>query len=166
MRTDDRRAAASALDRLARLHSKDLTGLHRGGTLPTLSDLDGVLEGRVLTGALNHPTLRPLRLWRGKAFDQSADGTVTGLNRLGAGPVEVSRFRFEARIAASLFSNRDVVVLDHDNDDNPELVRRFHDELICVGEGLFLATSHHRSDLGATPQLRFLCHFALAFPNP
>ena len=162
---DHRLTPSPALAGLARLSVQQLATLHEAGTTPRLHELDGTLDGRVLNGTLGHPVLRPLRLWRGKVFDRRDDGTVSGFNRLGLGPAEVRRFRFHARLAPSQFGDREVVVLDHDNEDNPQVVRRFHDELVQVGDGLFLATSHHGTRPGSPPGLRFLCHFALALPG-
>ena len=76
----------------------------------------------------------------------------------GLGPLEIQRYRFTARTGRSLFSDRDVLLLDHDRPENPSYVRRFHDELVELEAGLYLATSHHRSGV----DLRYLCHFALA----
>ena len=86
---------------------------------------------------------------------------MVGLNRLGVGPMEIRRYRFTARVARSLFSDRDVIFLDHDDPGNPASVRRFHDELVAIEEGLYLATSHYRTG----ERLRYLCHFALAKSN-
>jgi len=147
----------SSRQRLSDLRGQDLAQLHSEGTCPEPTALSGVLDGAVLTGGLSIPGIRELRLWRGKAFDHDSD-TVTGLNRLGAGPLEVRKYRFVARRAKSLFGDRDVVWLDHDRETNPGYVRRFHDELVQVDDGLYLATSHHRSG----DDLRFLCYFALA----
>lgn len=121
----------------------------------------------VLTGDLARPVVRSLGVWRGKVFSRDASGQVGGLNRLGLGPLEVRRFRFTARIAPSLFGERDVVFLDHDSPANPAYVRRFHDELVQVEEGLWLATSHlrrggHPGDGHPGDGLRYVCHFALA----
>lgn len=144
--------------RLAALRGADLRELHRAGTCPPLSDLDGVIDGVVLNGRLAAPFVRHLRLWRGKVFERDEHGAVTGLNRLGIGPLELRRYRFTARVAPSLFDGRDVVFLDHDRSDNPARIRRFHDELVEIEPGLYLATSHYRT--GA--DLTYLCHFALA----
>lgn len=104
--------------------------------------------------------VQDLRLWRGKVFEHNKHNAVTGFNRLGVGPLEVKRFQFTARVAQSLFSDREVVFLDHDSANNPGYVRRFHDELVAIDEGLYLATSHYREG----ERLRYLCHFALAKP--
>ena len=107
---------------------------------------------------LTSPVFRELRLWRGKVFSTSESGEVTGLNRIGVGPMEVRRYRFTARVGRSLFSDRDVLLLDHDTAANPPYIRRFHDELVRVDDGLYLATSHYR----VRDELRLLCYFALA----
>lgn len=148
-----------AADRLALLRDADLRQLHAAGVAPDHAELSGVIDGAVLDGGLGRPLVRDLRLWRGKVFER-AGGAVTGMNRLGLGPFEVRRFRFEARVARSLLGDRDVMLLDHDLPGNPSYVRRFHDELVEIDTGLYLATSHHWDD----DELRFLCHFALAKP--
>ncbi len=143
--------------RLATLRWQDLRALHAQGTTPSLDELNGTIDGAVLNGQLGRPLVRDLRLWRGKLFERDTHGAVVGFNRLGLGPIEIKRFQFTARVAQSLFSEREVVFLDHDNANNPGYVRRFHDELVAIEEGLYLATSHYRDG----ERLRFLCHFAL-----
>lgn len=101
--------------------------------------------------------MRELRLWRGKVFETRADGSLSGLNRLGLGPLEVRRYRFTAYVGPSHFTDRDVLLLDHDTAANPPYIRRFHDELVQVEDGLFLATSHYR----VKGELRFAAYFAL-----
>lgn len=144
--------------RLAALRGQDLRALHAQGTVPSLDELRGSIDGAVLNGRLGQPLVRDLRLWRGKVFERDTNDAVTGFNRVGIGPLEIGRFQFTARVAQSLFSDREVVFLDHDNANNPGYVRRFHDELVSIDEGLYLATSHYRDG----ERLRFLCHFALA----
>lgn len=147
-----------AAARLASLRGADLSELHAAGTCPRVEDLHGPVDGVVLTGRLGGPLLRRLGLWRGKLFELDQRGSVTGLNRLGVGPIEIRRFRFTARVAPSLFGDREVVFLDHDRPENPSYVRRFHDELVEIEPGLYLATSHHRRG----GELEYVCHFALA----
>ena len=38
-----------------------------------------------------------------------------------------------------------MIFLDHDDPGNPASVRRFHDELVAIDDGLYLATSHYRT---------------------
>ena len=116
------------------------------------------MDGLVLTSMV----LRGLRLWRGKAFGAGADGSLGGLNRLGVGPFEVRRYRFTAYVGPSLFADREVLLLDHDTAANPPYIRRFHDELVQVEDGLFLATSHYR----VNGELRLAAYFALVTAAP
>lgn len=140
--------------RLERLRDQDLGALHAAGVAPDPTALRGVLDGLVLTS----PLMRELRLWRGKVFESAADGTVGGLNRIGLGSLEGRRYRFTAYVGPSLFADRDVLLLDHDTAANPPYIRRFHDELVQIEDGLFLATSHYR----LKGELRFAAYFALA----
>lgn len=144
--------------RLSSLRGADLRELHATGTAPDPQELDGVIDGAVLNGRLSLPVIRGLGLWRGKVFSRDEDGAVVGLNRLGFGPLETRRYSFTARLARSLFDDREVIFLDHDNPSNPTSVRRFHDELVQMEDGLYLATSHYRTG----DDLKYLCHFALA----
>lgn len=146
--------------RLRALRGRDLEALHLSGQCPDPDELGGLMGGAVLTGKLALPGIRSLRVWRGKAFDRRG-GEIGGLNRLGLGPIETRRYRFVVRRGTSRFADRDVLLLDHDHPGNPDWIRRFHDELVRVEPGLFLATSHHRYGDG----LRFLAHFALAAPG-
>ena len=152
--------STSPHSRLATLRGQDLRALHAQGSAPSLDELNGSIDGAVLNGQLGRPLVRDLHLWRGKLFEHDKHNAVTGLNRLGVGPLEIKRFQFAARVAQSLFSDREVVFLDHDNDNNPGYVRRFHDELVAIDQGLYLVTSHYRDG----DRLRYLCHFALAKP--
>jgi len=108
--------------------------------------------------------LERLRIWRGKHFDEAVAGNDVkagrGKNRVGFGPYELLRYRFEARVARSIFEDRMILELDHDFDDNPGWVRRFHDEVVKVSPGLFVATTHWR----LRGRLIHLGYFALAFP--
>ena len=142
--------------RLTHLLDADLRNLHSSGWCPVPQRLTGVAEGLVLTQAASQA-----RIWRGKVFDRGPGNTVIGLNRIGLGSLESWRYRFTARIGRSLFADRDVLLLDHYNQDNPFYVRRFHDELVQIDQQRFLATSHYRW----RGQWRFLCYFALLVPE-
>lgn len=149
-----------AREKVASLRGSDLVSLHASGNCPDPARLTGVLDGEVLTGSLALPGVKALGLWRGKAFEEAQAGSATGAgrNRLGIGPAEIRRYRFTARCGRSAFGDRDVLLLDHDQQGNPSWVRKFHDELVEVDDGLYLATSHHRHGDG----YRFLAWFALA----
>lgn len=140
---------------LARLDRAGLAALHARGRCPEMAALEGKAEGLIL----DPRWLEPLRAWRGKVFSADRRGKVVGINRLGIGPFEYHRYRFEARRARSAFSDREVVLLDHDNPGNPGWVRAFHDELVGIGPGLYLCCSH----LKVAGRLRYMSYFAFDF---
>ena len=142
--------------RLTPLLDADLHSLHRAGWCPLPQRLTGAADGLVLS-----PAAPVARLWRGKVFDSGPGNTVSGLNRIGLGSIELRRYRFTARTSRSLFADRDVLILDHDRPNNPSYIRRFHDELVQIDAERFLATSHYR----VQDRWRFLCFFALLIPE-
>ena len=91
-----------------------------------LAQLDGVAEGLILDPVW----FERLRLWRGKVFHSDGWGQASGINRLGVGSFEFRRYQFNARKQRSAFSDRDIVLLDHNRPDNPWWVRAYHDELV------------------------------------
>ncbi len=145
-------AVPRTLHDLSRLDMPKLRILHEQGTCPDLDQLQGAMPGRVL-----FPRSSVLgRFWRGKIFD-GKEGLPGGMNRVGLGPLELKRYRFVARVGTSQFSDRQVLLLDHDRPENPKWVRIFHDELVQVGPGLYLATSHLR----LRGLLKFVSYFSL-----
>ncbi|WP_069164686.1 hypothetical protein [Nocardia altamirensis] len=145
--------SAAAQARLNSLRGQELSRLHATGTAPEPGELDGVLDGTVLTP----PVIGALALWRGKSVTTS-QGKTAGLNRIGLGPLELRRYHFTTRIGQSAFTGRAVLLLDHNLPANPFYIRRFHDELVRVDAGLYLATTHYL----IKNRLRFVCYFALA----
>lgn len=141
------------VDRLRTLSPAELGALHETGVCPAPEELLGTLDGEVLDTTL----LRVLHPWKGKVVERDDTGIIGGRNRIGVGPLEIRRFRFTALVGRSLFGDRDVLLLDHDHAGNPAWVRRFHDELVRIEDGLYLATSHH----GQAGELRRVAYFAL-----
>lgn len=150
-----------SLEALARLDRQGLRKAHAQGRCPTPGDLDGIAEGLILDPAW----FGKLRLWRGKVIHSNGPDHAQGFNRIGSGPFEFRRYRFNALQERSAFSDRDIVRLDHDLKDNPRWVRIFHDELVEIHPGLYLACSHLRLN----EKLHYACYFALDFrrkPHP
>ena len=136
------------------LSYKELRELHLRGTCPQADAFNGVADGQILGGGL----LSRLKIWRGKAFEMQTNGVPQGLNRIGVGPWEFRKYRFTAYVGRSAFSQRDVLLLDHDHDGNPAWVRSYHDELVQVGDNLYLATSHQK----VNGKLAFRAYFCLS----
>ena len=144
-----------SFEALAQLDRQGLREAHSRGACPEPGKLDGVAEGLILDPVW----FERLRLWRGKVFHSDSKGRAFGQNRLGVGPFEFRRYQFKASKAQSAFSNRKVVILDHDLPGNPYWVRIFHDELVEMRPGLYLTCSHLR--IGR--RLQYASYFAFDF---
>lgn len=140
---------------LATLDLASLRAAHHAGRCPEPCELNGIAEGLILDPAW----FEKLRLWRGKVFFAQGQNQSCGINRLGIGPFEFRRYRFTVRKTRSAFSNRDILLLDHNRPDNPWWVRRYHDELIELRSGLYLTCSH----LQINGRLRYASYFAFDF---
>lgn len=140
---------------LSRLSRAELAQLHAQGRCPDPESLHGIADGLILPV----DGLQRLNIWRGKIFHHEAAGLAGGFNRLGLGAFEFKRYRFRVLRTRSVFSDRDVLFIDHDLSGNPGWVRRFHDELVDVSPGLYLASSHLR----VRDELRFMSYFTLDF---
>lgn len=140
---------------LARLNRQQLQTLHAQGSCPDPNLLNGIAKGMVLDPIW----FERLHLWRGKVFHHAHDGTIGGVNRLGVGAFEYLRYRFELSVGQSAFSDRQVILLNHDLPENPYHVRIFHDELVQLQPQLFLASSH----LKIAGKLRYISYFAFDF---
>lgn len=145
----------SSLDVLEQMSKADLKEVHSKGKCPNISSLNGIAKGIIL----DPQWFESMHLWRGKVFNLSSAGDVSGFNRMGVGSFEYLRYRFNVRIGQSAFSDRNVIFLDHDLPENPYWVRIFHDELVEMREGLYLASSHLR--IGK--KLRYVSYFAFDF---
>jgi hypothetical protein len=143
------------LTMLKGMSGKELREVHQSGWCPGLDLLKGPVDGCVLGRSL----LARLRIWRGKRFvEQSSEQDVlTGVNRLAIGPFKWVRYHFSGRIQPSRFCDQLVLFLDHDKPGNPAWVRSFHDEVVQVGERLYLGQSH----VWVKDRLIFAGYFAL-----
>ncbi len=140
------------LEDLKSLSIEDLDQLFNNGQCPNLKSLEGIAKGLVI-----HPAwFARLKLWRGKVFQISSSTELTGLNRLGLGRLEIQRYPFNARIGKSLFSDRPVLIINHNLSANPYWVRRYHDEMVQIDSHIYLATSHYKMG----KKLKFVSYFA------
>lgn len=143
------------LEALKLMSKEQLENAHQQGLCPEISRLNGIAKGVILDPLW----FEALHLWRGKVFHTAPNSHPSGFNRLGIGSFEYLRYRFNATVSQSAFSERDVILLDHDLPGNPYWVRIFHDELVEMREGLYLASSH----LKIGKKLRYISYFAFDF---
>ncbi len=143
------------LEDLKTLNIKELNQLFKTGTCPKIESLNGSAKGMVIKPVW----FQRLNLWRGKVFNLSSTEELTGLNRLGIGQIETQRYQFNAHIGKSLFSDQDVLIINHNLSANPNWVRRYHDEMVQIDTDLYLATSYYR----VGKKLKFVSYFAFDF---
>lgn len=144
-----------SLESLKSMTKKELESAHVHGRCPDIASLNGMAKGVILDPLW----FEALHLWRGKIFHLPLNGNPNGFNRLGIGSFEYLRYRFNATVGKSAFGERDVILLDHDLPENPYWVRLFHDELVEMRKGLYLASSHVK--IGK--KLRYISYFAFDF---
>ena len=128
------------LEDLKNLNLKALNQLFKTGRCPKIEALNGSAKGMVIKPAW----FQRLNLWRGKVFNLASTGELTGFNRIGIGKLETQRYQFNARIGKSLFSDQQVLIINHDLSANPNWVRHYHDEMVQIDPHIYLATSYYR----------------------
>lgn len=137
------------------LSSDELKQLFSQGKTPDTALLHGMAKGLVV----KPNWFKKMNLWRGKVFNQSASGAVSGFNRIGLGSLEILRYNFTAEIGKSRFSDQNLLIINHNLPKNPKWVRQFHDEMVEVKPGIYLATSHYKK----RNKLELVSYFVLDF---
>lgn len=148
--TTTQRASIHTLDSLARKTSDELDALYRAASVSkTMHAADGPLVGRMLAvRGLPAPLAEPVRrwaasrsfVWEGKTFQATSDSRGTGHNRVFVPGVfgRQNLFPFQTSFGPSAIDGKPTLILDYDLDVNPGYIRRIHDEIREVAEGLFL----------------------------
>jgi hypothetical protein len=140
---------ARTLDDLAKLEASELRELYKGGTVPeSLDVLDGDLVGRMLAvrkldrgsplrgiAAFSRSKSFP---WEGKSFRHDNETTGTGINRVKLPGGTRKLFPFATRVGPSIVDDRETVILNYDQPENPKAIRLIHDEIREVAPKLFL----------------------------
>ncbi len=96
-------------------------------------------------------------VWDGKSFKAESDVTGTGINRV-AVPGVLGRqrlFPFETLIGPSSLDSRRAVILNYDLRENPNYIRKIHDEVREVSPGLYLGPAMWKGASGNTTVLWF-----------
>ena len=160
------RVANLKLDDLINRSSAELEMLYRLGMTPTLRELSGQANGRVLAGQIplfltRRDGLYLLNLawlpWKGKMFTPAGDEQGWGYNRVGFGALETRLFRFATSIESPLLGEDDVFSLNYDIPGNPWPIRQIRDDLKRLRVGLYLGASYARWQ----GQYHFVMYFAL-----
>ena len=151
------RNAIHSLDSLARKTPAELDALYRAATVSkTMHAADGALVGRMLAvrgmpGSIAGPLRRWAAsrsfVWEGKTFQASSDARGVGHNRVFIPGVfgRQNLFPFDTSFGPSAIDGKPTLILDYDLDVNPGYIRRIHDEVREVAEGLFLGPAMWKS---------------------
>jgi hypothetical protein len=165
--TTTQRASIHTLDSLSRKTSAELDALYRAANVSkTMHAADGALVGRmlavrgvpgVLAGPLRRWAASRSFVWEGKTFSASSDGAGVGHNRVFIPGVfgRQSLFPFETAFGPSAIDGKPTLILDYDLEVNPGYIRRIHDEIREVAEGLFLGPAMWKSGSEKTLVLWF-----------
>jgi hypothetical protein len=152
------------LNDLTRYNRRDLDEMFLAAKTPTMEEMTGTLDGKVLAGTalLSNRVLRWfLSLsWvpsKGKSFEPLDGGQGRGINRFRVGPLRTTRYRFETEISPPLVGEDDVYRLNYDLRGNPWFVRLIRDDIKKLRDGLFLGTANRRTKSGH----KFVIYFAL-----
>lgn len=161
------RASIHSLDSLSRKTSAELDALYRTANVSkTMHAADGALVGRMLAvRGVPGPIATPLRrwaasrsfVWEGKTFQSSSDTRGSGHNRVFIPGVfgRQNLFPFATSFGPSAIDGKPTLILDYDLDVNPGYIRRIHDEIREVAEGLFLGPAMWKSGNDKTLVLWF-----------
>lgn len=163
------RTPTLTLDNLASMSSAELDTLYRAANVSqTMHAADGALVGRMLSvRGIPGPIAGPLRrwaasssfVWEGKTFTALNDTRGLGHNRVYIPRVfgHQNLFPFETSFGPSALDGRPTLILDYDLEQNPGYIRKIHDEIREVAEGLFLGPAMWKRGTDKT----FLLWFAL-----
>jgi hypothetical protein len=152
------------INQLIRMGRKELDQVFLSGTTPTLEEMNGVVDGSVLSGVsiLNNGLLKRFInlgwfIWRGKIFEGVSENESKGVNRFKIGPFKFLRFHCETKINTPLVGPSDVYYLNYDIPGNPWYIRRIRDDIKKVGEGIFLGSANFK----IRDEYGFLVYFGL-----
>jgi hypothetical protein len=155
------------LDDLVNRSLGELDELFLLAETPTIDEIDGVTEGRVLAGnlGLNFQKLRQivnlgLLPWKGKVFSPLNNDEGNGKNRLEVSFFKTKLFHFETNIIDPLVGDNKVFSLNYDLPGNPWIIRQIRDDLKKLRDGLFLGTANFRWK----DEYKFVLYFALELP--
>lgn len=161
---DDERSVPDTLDELLRLDAPTLAALYRDAAVPSVEDLDGDLEGRMLVGPVGPRLAAVMRAaggwkrfpWLGKSFRATSAGRGEGVNRVFTDKIKL--FKFETFVGKSRAGDFDAVQLDYDLASNPGVIRAIKDEVRELKPGLWLGQAY--AMVRGRPRLAL--YFALA----
>ncbi|MBF0224590.1 MAG: hypothetical protein HQK76_03960 [Desulfobacterales bacterium] len=143
----------------------ELDELFLNGETPTIEEIKGLTNGRVLAGILplankyiryiiNLPFILP---WKGKFFDPITKDMGKGKNRIEYGLLKIKLFNFETNIIDPLVGDNKVFSLNYDLSGNPWFIRQIRDDMKKISKKLYLGTANFKW----RGEHKFVLYFAL-----
>ena len=152
------------IDDLVNRSRKELDAIFLAGKTPTIQEMNGIVDGNVLSGVyiLNTQFFKNFLnlgwfIWRGKVFENRSDYEGKGINRFKVGPLKFLQFHCETKISPPLVGNTNVFNLNYDLPGNPWFIRQIRDDIRKIDDGLYLGSANFMV-LG---KHRFLVYFIL-----
>lgn len=153
------------VDDLVNRSREQLDQLFELGETPTIEEISGMTDGRVLLGSfwpINSLTnLKMVNLpffpWKGKTFNPISKEAGCGRNRMEIGPLKILTFPFETLINPPLFGKNKVFTLNYTLSGNPLWARLIRDDMVRLKSGLYLG----RANLKWGDGYIFLVYFTL-----
>ena len=146
------------LDDLVQMSLEELQTLYKSGTTPKLRAIEGKADGMVLAGVRN-PDSIPDAAWKGKNFRPLNDTEGLGTNRLEpkGTDTQVTEYQFKFTLGDPVDGDTAVIVLDYNNNSNPESIRIIRDDVLQLNETLYLGRMYQATLQG----FEFLVFFGL-----
>lgn len=142
--------ASLTIDDLVNRSREQLDQLFELGETPTIQEISGPTDGRVLLGSfwpINSLTnLKMVNLpffpWKGKVFNPITKDAGCGRNRMEIGPLKILTFPFETLINPPIFGTHNVFTLNYTLSGNPLWSRIIRDDMVRLKKGLYLGRAN------------------------
>ncbi|HCS19114.1 MAG TPA: hypothetical protein DIW47_00875 [Bacteroidetes bacterium] len=155
--TQNEKLAKVLLDDLPKMSRRELDELYQLATTPTVGEVKGFTNGRILDGIIPFNRYFSWIPWKGKVFEPLTASNGKGINRMEIGNIKRKWYKFATRIIPPLSGNDDVLTLDYSNQGNIWPIRIVRDDLKKLHDGLFLGAVYLKSGKG----YKFTLYFAL-----
>ena len=156
------------IDDLVNKSRRELDQIFMAGQTPTMQEMDGIVDGNVLSGVyiLDTQFFKNFLnlgwfIWRGKVFTKASDYQGKGINRFKIGPLKFLLWNCETRISPPLVGDTNVFHLIYDLPGNPWFIRQIRDDIRKIDDGLYLGSANFM----LMGQHRFLVYFILESAN-
>ncbi|HKJ41329.1 MAG TPA: hypothetical protein VKA27_04510 [Sunxiuqinia sp.] len=155
--TQNEKLAKVQLEDLPKMRRHQLDELYLLATTPTVEEVKGVTNGRILDGIIPFNKYFSWIPWKGKVFEPLTASNGKGINRIEIRNFKRKWFKFATSNIPPLYGDADVLTLDYANQGNIWPIKLVRDDLKKLHDGLFLGAVYLKSKKG----YNFWLYFAL-----